>query len=200
MKYDRAIAEVYGRGPPRFPIVDRRTTQLLRRAPWGLALIPLVVALAGCGTGGGGGSAGSAGSAGSKAGTTASTTPQEADAALESSGKTVLSAMSAYQRAVNGCARQSSPVVCLEAADHTLGDKIHAYANLLARHEPFTAPRADVTRALNSAQTLANSLEILGDAQPTQANYNQVLSTYNINAAVTALQGAVSSLSSSLGR
>jgi hypothetical protein len=168
-------------------------TPLFRRARWGLALVPLVVALAGCSSGGGG----SAASGGS---TTTGTTPQQADAALKSAGKSVQSAMQLYLGAVGGCAQKASPVVCLEAADHTLGDKIHAYANLLARHEPFTASQAAVTAALNSAQTLANSLEILGDAQPTQANYNQVLNTFNINAAITALQGDVSALAGSLGK
>jgi hypothetical protein len=168
-------------------------TARFRRARWGVALVPLVVALAGCSSGGGG----SAASGGS---TTAGTTPQQADAALKSAGKSVQSAMQLYLTAVGGCAQKTSPVVCLEAADHTLGDKIHAYANLLARHEPFTAPQAAVSTALNSAQTLANSLEILGDAQPTQANYNQVLNTFNIDAAITALQGDVSTLAGSLGK
>ena len=59
----------------------------------------------------------------------------------------------------------SSPVVCLEAADNTLGDKIHDYANLLAASRGFTVPAADLTTTLNAAQTLANSLEILGDAR-----------------------------------
>ena len=130
----------------------------------------------------------------------AATTPHQADVAVKSAGENVQSAMQLYLAAVGGCAQKPSPVVCLEAADHTLGDKIHAYANLLARHEPFTAPRGDVTSALNSAQTLANSLEILGDAQPTQANYNQVQNTFNITAAITALQGDVSTLAGSLGK
>jgi hypothetical protein len=168
-------------------------TPRFRRARWGVALVPLVVALAGCGSGSGG----SAASGGS---TTAGTTPQQADAALKGAGKSVQSAMQLYLAAVGGCAQMTSPVVCLEAADHTLGDKIHAYANLLARHEPFTAPQGAVSTALNSAQTLANSLEILGDAQPTQANYNQVLNTFDINAAVTALQGEVTTLAGSLGK
>ena len=164
-----------------------------RRVLWGLALVPLVVVLAGCGSGGGGSTA----SAGS---TTASTSPQEADAALKTAGKTLQSAIAHYLAAVGGCAQMASPVVCLEAADHALGDRIHTYANLLARHERSTAARADLTRALDSAQTLANSLEILGDAQPTQANYNQVLNTFNVNAAITALQGDVTTLAGSLGR
>jgi hypothetical protein len=167
-------------------------TQLSRRARWGLMLVPLAAALAGCSSGGGG----SPSSSGSAAGTT----PQQADAALRSADTSVQSAMQLYLTAVGGCAQKASPVVCLEAADHTLGDKIHAYANLLARHEPFTAPRAAVTTTLNSAQTLANSLEILGDAQPTQANYNQVLNTFNINAAITALQGDVGTVAGSLGK
>ena len=114
-----------------------------------------------------------------------------ADAALRRRGTTVLSAM---QRLPGRRRRlrndSSSPVVCLEAADHTLGDKIHTYANLLARHEHASPRRAaDLTAALNAAQTLANSLEILGDAQPTQANYDQVLNTFNVNAAITAAAG-----------
>ena len=62
----------------------------------------------------------------------------------------------------------TNPVVCLEAADRTLGGKIHAYANVLAAGRGFTAPEADLAAARNAAQTLANSLEILGDAQPTR--------------------------------
>jgi hypothetical protein len=168
-------------------------TARFRRARWGVALVPLVVALAGCSSGG-------SGSAASSGSTTAATSPQQADAALKSAGKSVQSAMQLYLAAVGGCAQKPSPVVCLEAADHTLGDKIHAYANLLARHEPVAAAQGAVSTALNSAQTLANSLEILGDAQPTQANYNQVLNTFNINAAVTALQGDVTTLAGSLGK
>jgi hypothetical protein len=173
--------------------VDRPVTHHFRRARWGLALVPLVVALAGCSSGGGGSPA-----AGPS--TTAGTTPQQAEAAIESAGTTLQSALQLYQTAVSGCAQKASPVVCLEGADHTLGDKIHAYANVLARHEPFTASRADLATALNSAQTLANSLEILGDAQPTQANYNQVLNTFNVNTAITALQGDVTTLAGALGK
>lgn len=117
---------------------------------------------------------------------------------MTSGGTTIQSALQFYVAAVGGCAQKSSPVVCLETADKSLGDKVHSYANLLARHEPITASKANVSAALNSAQTLANSLEILGDAQPTQANYDQVLNTYNINSAITTLQGQVATLNQSL--
>jgi hypothetical protein len=165
--------------------VDRRVTKKGRHAGWTLALVPLVVVLAGCSSGGSG------------SGGTTTTSP---DASLVSADATVQSAMKSYLTEVGGCAKQSSPVVCLEAADHKLGNAIHVYANVLATRHGFTAPQADQTTTLNEAQLLANSLEILGDAQPTQANYNQVLNTFDINAAVTALQGDVSTLAGSLSK
>ena len=165
---------------------------MVARARWGLALVPLVIALAGCSAGGGG-----SGAQGDRA--PATTTPQQANATLVSAGKSVQAAMTRYRAAVGGCAQKSSPVVCLEAADRALGDEIHNYANLLARRQPGTSAPSGLHTALNAAQTLANSLEILGDAQPTQANYNQVLNTFNVDAAITQLQGDVATLSASLG-
>jgi hypothetical protein len=156
-----------------------------RQARWPLALVPLVLVLAACGSGGGG------------SGGTTTTSP---DASLESAGGTVQSAMTSYLSAVAACAKGSSPVVCLEAADHKLGNQIHDFANVLATGHGFTAPKGDLTSSLNEAQLLANSLEILGDAQPTQANYNQVLNTFNISSAITQLQGDVTTLGTSLGK
>jgi hypothetical protein len=165
--------------------VDRQPTKKGRHAGWTLALVPLVLVLAGCSAGGSG-----------------STTPTTAspDASLKEADATVQTAMTAYLAQVGGCAKQSSPVVCLESADLKLGDAIHTYANVLAKGHAFTAPRADQTTALNEAQLLANSLEILGDAQPTQANYNQVLNTFNVNSAITQLQDDVTTLGGLLGR
>jgi hypothetical protein len=45
----------------------------------------------------------------------------------------------------------------------------------------------------------ANSTEILGDAQPTQSNYEQVLNTVNADAAIGRLQRAASNLNAALG-
>ena len=59
--------------------------------------------------------------------------------------------------------------------------------------------KAEVSAALNSAQTLANSLEILGDAQPTQANYDQVLNTFNLDGAIAQLRKDVQTLDRALG-
>jgi hypothetical protein len=168
--------------------VERQVTQGFSRTRWAWVLVPLVLVLAGCSSGGGS-------SGGS---TLRTTTLQQTDAALKSASTSVQSAMATYLTAVGACANRANPVVCLEAADHTLGDKIHAYANVLAGHHHFSAPQADLSRTLNAAQTLANSLEILGDAQPTQANYNQVLNTFNVNSAITQLQGDVSTLGGSL--
>jgi hypothetical protein len=165
--------------------VDRLVTKKRRHAGWALALVPLVLVLAGCSSGGG------------DSGGTTTTSP---DASLMSADAAVQSAMKSYLTGVGGCAKQSSPVVCLEQADHKLGNAIHVYANVLATRHGFTAPRADQTTTLNEAQLLANSLEILGDAQPTQANYNQVLNTFNVNSAITQLQGDVATLAGSLGQ
>jgi len=158
--------------------VNRRG--LYWRAWWALALLPLVVASCSSGSGSGGSS-------------------PSPDAKLKSADGTVLSAMTGYLAKVDSCKAASSPVVCLEAADRTLGGQIHSYANLLAVGHGFTAPNADLTAARNAAQTLANSLEILGDAQPTQANYNQVLNTFNVNSALGQLKSAVTKVNGTLG-
>jgi hypothetical protein len=104
-----------------------------------------------------------------------------------------------YKARAAQCGSASNPVVCLEAADRTLGGQIHDYANLLAVGHGFHAPQADLLAARNAAQTLANSMEILGDAQPTEANYNQVLNSFNVNSAISQLQGAVERLNGALG-
>ena len=158
-----------------------------RHAGWTLALVPLVLVLAGCGSGGSG--------SGSGSGATTS-----ADASLEGANASVQSAMKTYLTKVGGCAKQARPVVCLEHDDLELGDAVHVYANVLAKGHAFTAPRADQSTALNEAQLLANSLEILGDAQPTRANYNQVLNTFNVNSAITQLQDDVTTLGTALGQ
>ncbi len=141
-------------------------------------LVPLV--LASCGSGPGG-------------------APRSADASLKAADTTVQKAMTAYGAGVNRCEAAPSPVVCLETADRALGNRIHTYANLLAVGHGFSAPRGELTVARNTAQTLANSLEILGDAQPTRANYDQVRNTFDLDAAITGLQRAVSAVQHSLG-
>ena len=127
-----------------------------------------------------------------------SPSPQTPDAKLKGSDGTVLTAIRGYVAKVSSCKADSSPVVCLEAADRALGGQIHTYANLLAVGHGFTVPPADLTAARNAAQTLANSLEILGDAQPTQANYDQVLNTFNVNSALGQLEGAVQKVNGDL--
>ncbi len=88
---------------------------------------------------------------------------------------------------------------CLEQADRKLGDEVHSYANVLAVGKGFSAPQSDVLAARNDAQTLANSLEILGDAQPTQSNYDQVRNNFNVDGAIGQLRGAVQKLDGALG-
>ena len=116
------------------------------------------------------------------------------DTRLKQAGVSLLSRIGAYSLTTTHCTTQPSPVVCVEAADRTLGGQVHTYANLLAVGRGFHAPASDLTAARISAQTLANSLEILGDAQPTQSNYNQVLNTFDLNGALGQLKSAVATL------
>ena len=156
--------------------MNRPGLHTIRRSWW--ALVPVVAASCSSGTGG---------------------SPPPADASLKSADAAVVAAMSSYPAKVSLCRTASSPVVCVEAADRTLGNRIHTYANLLAVGHGFSAPQADLTAARNAAQTLANSLEILGDAQPTQANYNQVRNTFNVDAAIARLRSAVTKVDGTLG-
>jgi hypothetical protein len=122
-----------------------------------------------------------------------------ASPSLKHPDATVLGNLTAYASKATSCKSASSPVVCLETADRTLGGQIHTYANLLAVGKGITAPQKDVLAARNQAQTLANSLEILGDAQPTQANYDQVLNNFNLNGAIAQLRSAVNKLDAAIG-
>jgi hypothetical protein len=139
-----------------------------------LAALPLVLAACGSSPSSGGGSS------------------MSADASLQRAGSTLLANLRTYKAQAATCKSASNPVVCLEAADRTLGGQIHDYANLLAVGHGFHAPQSDLLDARNTAQTLANSMEILGDAQPTQSNYDQVRNTFDVDAAIARLQRAVS--------
>jgi hypothetical protein len=153
----------------------------LRPGRWALALVPF--ALAACS---------------SSPGTGTSDTPQSKDASLTRADSAVLAQIQRYVAAAQQCKTGSNSVVCLETADRTLGGQVHTYANLLAIGHGFTAPAAHLTDARNKAQSIANSLEILGDAQPTQANYDQVLNNFNLSGGLTQLQGAVTKVRNDL--
>ncbi|HTU39806.1 MAG TPA: hypothetical protein VMF35_17535 [Acidimicrobiales bacterium] len=166
----------------RSPAVPERR---LRAGAVAGALLLAVPALAACGSGSGAASGSGSGSS-----------SESADARLAQAGTTVQQQMTQYEAAAQKCKSESSPIVCLEKADRTLGGQVHDYANVLAVGHGFTAPESSLSAARNAAQLLANSLEILGDAEPTQANYDQVLNTYNVNSAIAQLQSAVTKLSS----
>jgi hypothetical protein len=146
----------------------------MRHLGWAVAALPLALAACSSGPAGSGGTAG-----------------QSPDATLQNAGRSAQSALHGYLAKVAGCKGASSPVTCLEAADRTLGGQIHDYANVLATGRGFTAPAAELAAARNAAQTLANSLEILGDAEPTMSNYDQVQNTFNVDTAITQLQNAI---------
>ena len=174
----------YGTG--RLPFRAVTGSRVPRRATAVAALAGMALAVASCSSG----PARTTGHVGSNA-RSAAPAP---DTRLKQAGVSVLSRIGAYSLTTTHCTTQPSPVVCVEAADRTLGGQVHTYANLLAVGRGFHAPASDLTAARNSAQTLANSLEILGDAQPTQSNYNQVLNTFDLNGALGQLKSAVATL------
>jgi len=154
-----------------------------RRVLWAPVLASLL--LAACNSGGGGAT---------------SSASASADTRLKSAGATVQEQLTQYLRQVTTtCPSAPSPVVCLESDDRTLGGQVHDYANVLATGHGFGAPLGELTTARNDAQTLANSLEILGDAQPTQANYDQVLNNFDVKGAIAQLQDAVARVNRVLG-
>jgi hypothetical protein len=157
---------------------------------WALAALPL--ALAACSS--------SPGSGSSSPGSSTPTSSGSSNSSLQGANAKLLTNISDYEAKASSCKSASDSVVCLEKADVDLGNQVHTYANLLAVGKGFTAPQSAVLAARNDAQTLANSLEILGDAQPTQSNYNQVLNTYNLSGAIDALRSAVQALNGAVGR
>ena len=168
------------RATPRFSTVSSSAHRSCGGARRALAALALA---ARAGAGRARGSGGSGGSAGSQ---------QSPDARLKLAGVTVRRARSPPTR------RPRSVRVPIEPGRVPRGRRPHARGpdprlRQRARRRPRVhdaAGRPD-RRTRTQAQTLANSLEILGDAQPTQANYDQVLNTFNVNAAITQLQGAV---------
>jgi hypothetical protein len=155
-----------------------------------LAAVPL--ALAACSS--------SPGSGSSSQGSSSPGSSASSNSSLQGADAKLLTNISDYEAKASSCKSASNAVACLEKADVDLGNEVHTYANLLAVGKGFTAPQGDVLAARNDAQTLANSLEILGDAQPTQSNYNQVLNTYDLNGAIGTLRTAVTALDGALGR
>jgi hypothetical protein len=143
-----------------------------------VAVVPLVVASCGSGPG---------------------SPSRSPDSSLKNADAAAQTALTDYLAKAPACKAASSPVVCLETADRKLGGQIHAYANVLAVGHGFTAPLPDLTTARNAAQTLANSLEILGDAQPTQSNYDKVLNTFNLDGTINQLKSDIAKVNGTLG-
>jgi hypothetical protein len=104
---------------------------------------------------------------------------------------TALRQIDAYNTSRQHC---GSNITCIEKADRTMGDGIHVYANYLGSLSQSGAAGKIVGTALNTAQVTANTFEILGDAQPTQANYNQVLAHFNLQGQVNKLTKAINDL------
>jgi hypothetical protein len=104
---------------------------------------------------------------------------------------TALSQISAYKVKAQNC---KANIVCLETANRKLGDQIHLYANYVGSLSQKGAAGKVVANTLNVSQVTANTLEILGDAQPTKANYDLVLHHFDLAGQIDKLTSAINSL------
>ncbi|HEY1831922.1 MAG TPA: hypothetical protein VGG38_16940 [Acidimicrobiales bacterium] len=136
--------------------------------PWLGAAVVLAgaVALAACG--GGGSGAGS-----------------PSNSKVSAAGTTALNDLAHYQSTTAAC---HTKITCIESADRTAGNQIHTYANTLGELSSGQDSTRASNRALDAAQSLANSFEILGDAQATQANYDKVMGTFDLPKAIDTLK------------
>ncbi len=154
----------------------------------GLALVAAVVAvpaLAACGAASGSGSGASGGSS-----------SESADSRLANAGASVQKAMTQYLAGCRGATRPRRRWSASRAPTVPSAARCTAMPTSWPSGGGFSAPAPELSTARNAAQLLANSLEILGDAQPTQANYDQVLNTFNVNNAISSLQEAVAKVQS----
>lgn len=117
-------------------------------------------------------------------------------ARLTSANNTALNQLHYYQGQVTAC---KASINCIEAADRTIGNQIHTYANYVGTVKATGSNQKVVQDALNTAQVTANIFEVLGDAQPTQSNYNKVLHHFDLTNQVQKLETAIQNLANVVG-
>jgi hypothetical protein len=188
MKKVLGTAKVYGQGirvpgvvpcPTMAAPTDRARRSIRSAQPWLGAVAVLVgaVALSGCGgSSSGGGSTGGSPS----------------NSKVSAAGTTALNDLAHYQATAAAC---GTKITCIETADRTAGNQIHTYANTLGELSSGKTSTKASDLALDAAQSLANSFEILGDAQATQANYDKVMGTFNLPKAIDTLKTDIRAVS-----
>jgi hypothetical protein len=118
---------------------------------------------------------------------------------VSTANTTVLTQVSTYETAASACHSKPKPIVCVETADRTLGDQIHVYANYIGSLKQTGRAGKVLANTLNTSQFTANTFEIIGDAQPTAANYNQVLHHFSLPNQLSKMRTAVNALAAVLG-
>ncbi len=108
---------------------------------------------------------------------------------------TALTQISAYNTQITDC---TTNIGCTEQADRKLGDQLHVYANYVGTLRQTGAAGKVVSATLNTAQVTANTMEILGDAQPTKANYDKVLHNFDLQGQIGKMTAAINNLSAIL--
>ncbi|HEY1826842.1 MAG TPA: hypothetical protein VGF87_02420 [Acidimicrobiales bacterium] len=114
---------------------------------------------------------------------------------LTSANNTALNQLNFYEGQVTACKKS---ITCIEKADRNIGNQIHTYANYVGTIKTTSADKTVVQDALNTAQVTANIFEVLGDAEPTQSNYNTVLHHFDLQSQIQKLQTAINNLASAI--
>jgi hypothetical protein len=131
--------------------------------------------------------------------TPVTTVPTISNSKVLAAGKKALTVLRTYESSSRACPSNKQPTICLETADRVAGNAIHLYGNVLGALSENPTKAKSVTAALTSAQDLANSFEVLGDAEPTAANYTKVLGQFNVQAAVSTLQKQIATVDAAYG-
>jgi hypothetical protein len=116
------------------------------------------------------------------------------DATIAKADRTALTQVSHYDTATRSCHSATHPAACEEKADRTLGDQIHAYANLVGSEDAPGIAATDVNGARNAAQSSANRLENIGDAAQTSAAYTKTARAIHLSNSLAALEAAIGQL------
>ncbi len=112
-------------------------------------------------------------------------------AKVTSANAKALCEIDTYNAAIKAC---GSKIACIETANRKLGDEVHLYANYVGSLKQKGSTAKTIDTALNTAQITGNTLEILGDALPTKANYDQVLHHFDLAKQISSLRTAINNL------
>jgi hypothetical protein len=101
---------------------------------------------------------------------------------------------SQYATNTTACESSANGADCVAAADHVLAAQLRVFSNKLSGISVNGVNQADINRASSSAAAAAGALDILGNSVTSQAAYAKAVTSTGIQAKLTTLQSALSTL------